>query len=67
MKTDTELLDWLEAQFTGRFRNSVFICNELSRDGQMLNMDFKLDHAVVHRAKTVRGLIALAMEGKEEE
>jgi hypothetical protein len=67
--TDTELLDYLESLFAGKFRNSLFISHEPSdfTERRMLTLDIRDQHAVVHRAKTVRGAIKLAMEWKEDE
>ena len=63
--SDTELLDYLESLFTGKFRNSLFIAHDLptfAGTRQMINMDIRNQSGVVHRAKTVRGAIKLAME-----
>lgn len=68
--TDTELLDYLESLFAGKFRNSLFIAHDLPTfpgGRQMINMDIRNQAGVVHRAKTVRGAIKLAMEYKEDE
>lgn len=67
---DTELLDFLEAQFTGKLRNSIFIAHE--RDvipgcRRMINMDMRSQPGVVHRAKTVRGAIKLAIQHAKDE
>jgi hypothetical protein len=72
--TDTQLLDFLEALFTGKFRNSLFIGHDLPTFGdsqQMVNLDIRSQLSCIHRAKTVRGAIKLAIEEdaarKEEE
>lgn len=64
---DSRALDWLEEQFTkSRFRNSFIIANEIG-EPKMLLMDSKLQPGVVHRAKTVRGLLNLAIQHEQDE
>lgn len=63
---DSKLLDWLETKFDGRWRESIFIAHELGADG-VLVMDSRGQPGVVHRAKTVRGAIRLAMQHDDDE
>lgn len=58
---DHRALDWMEEQFAGTFRNSVFLGHDIDGSG-MINMDLRSQPSVVHRAKTVRGCIRLAMD-----
>jgi hypothetical protein len=51
--SDTARLDWLESQFNGKFRNSMFIADHLIDDGVM--MDCR--SAEVVTAPTIRQLI----------
>ena len=63
--SDTELIDFLESLFDGKFRNSLFIGHDLPTFGdsrQMINLDIRSQISCVHRAKTVRGAIKLAIE-----
>lgn len=61
LREDAKLLRWLESKFAGMFRNSIFWGHDI--DGsEMMNMDLRSQPGVIHRAKTVRGLIRLAME-----
>lgn len=62
MNEDTQLLDWLEGQFTGRFRNSIFLANEIGDHGSLL-LDSR-QHGTVIRAGTVRELLRLAMQAE---
>lgn len=59
--SDTKILEWLESRFTGKWKNSIFIATDQFGEG-MLVMDERKTAGVVHRAKTIRGLIKLAME-----
>ena len=68
--SDTELLDFLEAQFAGKFRNSIFLAHErevFPGCKRMINMDMRSQSGVVHRAKTVRGALKLAIEHAADE
>ena len=69
--SDTELLDFLEAQFAGKFRNSIFLAHErevFPGCKRMINMDMRSQPNTFHRAKTVRGAIRLAIaHAKDEE
>jgi len=63
--SDTQLLDYLESLFAGKFRNSLFIGHDLPTFGdsrQMINLDIRSQISCVHRAKTVRGAIKLAIQ-----
>jgi hypothetical protein len=63
--SDTQLLDFLESLFSGKFRNSLFIGHDLPTFGdshQMINLDIRSQIECVHRAKTVRGAIKLAIK-----
>ena len=66
MEDDQKLLDWLEERFSGKWRNSIFLAHEVCGDG-MLIMDIHSNPSVVHRAKTVRGAIRLAMAHEQDE
>jgi hypothetical protein len=58
---DRVAMNWLEAKFSGTFRNSIFWGHDI--DGsEMMNLDLRSQPGVIHRAKTVRGLFKLAME-----
>jgi hypothetical protein len=58
---DTELMDWLETQLGSKWKNSIFIGQEI--DGsKMVNLDVRALSGMVFRAKTVRGAIKLAIE-----
>ncbi len=60
--TDTQLIDWLETQFSGKWRMSIFIAHELGSEMVLLERKSDAMQGVIHRAKTVRGAIKLAME-----
>jgi len=63
--SDTQLLDFLESLFTGKFRESLFFAHDLqtfSGVRQMINLDIRSQSGCVHRAGTVRGAIKLAIE-----
>lgn len=55
--SDTELLNYLETLFSGRFRNSVFICKDIFDD--RLVMDTRNDDKVFS-GTTVRDLLQKA-------
>lgn len=61
---DTQLLDWLEGQFTGTFRNSIFLCNEIG-DHEWLLMDRRQNDEVI-RARTVRDLLRKAIDADQK-
>ena len=55
--SDTQLLNFLETLFSGRFRNSVFICKDIF--DERLKMDIRNDEKV-HSGTTVRDLLQKA-------
>lgn len=57
--TDKALIDWLEQQFTGTFRASIFIAHEIG-DGESIVLDQKLKEIV--RGKSVREVLTKAMK-----
>lgn len=59
---DTARLNWLQAQFGQKFRNSIFIADHLIDDGVM--MDRRGEPALY--GATVREVIDAAMKPKEE-
>ena len=63
--SDTELLNFLETLFSGRFRNSVFICKDIFGDGLVLDTR---SQCKLHKAMTVRDLLnkAAKFEGGGE-
>jgi len=65
--SDTELLNYLETLFSGRFRNSIFICKDIF--DERLMMDTRNDEKV-HSGTTVRELLQRAAKferaGKHE-
>jgi hypothetical protein len=65
--SDTQLLNFLETLFSGRFRNSVFICKDIFGDGLVLDTR---SQCKVHKATTVRELLQQAAKfegaGKHE-
>lgn len=55
--SDTELLNFLESLFSGRFRNSVFIGKDIFGDGLVLDTR---SQCKIHKATTVRELLQRA-------
>lgn len=55
--SDTELLNFLESLFSGRFKNSVFICKDIFGDGLVLDTR---SQCKLHKATTVRELLQKA-------